>query len=109
MKAIPKVGNCDPDTEIMASIQYRDEIHHSPEDVVFLHEGKWLLGELTIQHDGSVSISGILQDTEMHFKPHELENHNEVKFDKYDKYSVNPYDIGFVPRKMNQVSVESED
>jgi hypothetical protein len=38
-----------------------------------------------------------------------LENHNDVKFDKYDKYSVNPYDIGFVPRKMNQVSVESED
>jgi hypothetical protein len=83
----------------MASIQYRNEVYHSTEDVVFRHEDKWLLGQLTIQTDGSVYISGILQDVEAHFKPDELENPDEVKFDKYEKYRVNPYDIGFVPQK----------
>ena len=93
----------------MVSIQYRGEVYRSPEDVVFCHEGKWLLGELTIQNDGSVYISGILQDADVHLNPNELENDGEVKFDKSKKYQVNPYDIGFVRRKRNPVPVESED
>jgi hypothetical protein len=87
----------------MVSIQYRGEVYRSSEEVVFRHEGKWLLGELTIQNDGSVSISGILEDAEVYFKPNELENDGEVKFDKYEKYQAHPYDTGFIPRKRDLI------
>ena len=103
----------------MLNIQYRDEIYHSPEDVSFLTR---VNGFLKIQNDGSVYISRILQDAEVHFKPNELGNNGEVhfkpnelgnngevKFDKSEKYQINPYDIELVPRKRNPVPVESKD
>ena len=57
------------------------------------------VAKLRIINDGSIHISGILNEVNVHFKLSELQNNDEVKFDKYEKYQLNPYETGFLPRK----------
>jgi hypothetical protein len=80
----------------MANIQYRGDTYYSNETVVYFHENKWYPGDLTILNDGTIRIIGLLHDLDLVFNVQDLQAGDDIRFDKIDRYRVNPYESDMI-------------
>jgi hypothetical protein len=81
----------------MASILCQGQTYHSTETVVYRHGEKWVLADLTINPDGTIGITGLLDNLDLVFRIQDLEVGNKIKFDKSQGYGINPYESGMIP------------